>query len=263
MKKLHEWLTNSKHSEFVFSLIISLLTIVLGILISPLGWTKLLCICLGIVNVVFLLILSFWHIIWIYRIREKKEEKIKQDQEQIKRIVETAKNDYAREYGIAGNSLIVRADVVAKAEKGGKYKEIWLVTNDLSTEIGDGDYSGTVLDNLIYHNDVIYRYFIPDTTLAKLRRDRLIESAKIAGKINRRLFFYTLEDNFFSLVPDFDFSIYIHRDASVAREGYMGYVINKGNNRSRNFEIKMTTKFVDAIYAKLNRIKDSSPATKD
>ncbi len=253
-EKINKWITNNSNYEFILSVIISILTIILGILITPKGWSADLVISLTIVNIVFALILIFLHIIWICRFRENKDNNI--EQEQWNNIIRTAQSDFKREYGIAGNSLIVKADDIAIAETSGNYKEIWLVTNDLSTEIGAGSYSSAVLNNLL-KSDVIYRYFIPDTDIANLRRDRIIEISSINGEKNPNLFFYTLDDNFFSLVPDFDFSIYINKDSSKPREGYMGYIINQGNyTSSRNFEIKMTTDFVNAIYAKLSTIKN-------
>lgn len=256
-KRLYDWIFVSEHSEFIFSVMVSLLTIVLGILMSALNWSKEILLCLGIINIVFVLILLFIKIIWLYRLNDKKKHKLTCERIQYDKIMQTAKNEYIMEYGIAGNSLLVKSDEIALSETNGNYKEIWLVTSDLSTEIGEGAYSSAVLNNLL-NSDVIYRYYVPNTDIVKLRMERLIEKSSINGKKNPNLFFYILKDNFFSLVPDFDFSIYISKDSSTTREGYMGYIVNQDHyTRSKNFEIKMTTDFINAIYAKLSSIKDN------
>lgn len=258
-----KFIKNNENSDFIFSVLVSLLTIFLGVLISPLGWSKELVLCLCIVNIVFLLIILFIFIIWTYRISEKESNKIQNEKNIISKTVSKAKSDFFRNYGIAGNSLIVNADDIAKLELNGDYKEIWLVTSDLATEIGDGSYSSAVFNNLLNTN-IVYRYFISNTGIANLRKERMIENSKKNGENNKNLFFYTLDDNFFSLVPNFDFSIYISNKNYIPRDGYMGYnAFQAEKNTVQKFEIKMQSEFVDAIYAKLDSIKNKADGIKE
>lgn len=256
IQKVKGYITNRDNSEFILGVLVSVLTIILGLLISPLGWSTLLLLCMLIVNTVYCLTLLFIYIIWTYRLNEKKTRKDIDEKEKIIQLVSKVKSEYNCEYGISGNSLIVSANEIAKTELQGGFKEIWLVTNDLSTEIGDGDYSSAVFNNLL-NTDTIYRYFIPDSKIANLRKERIIENSMINGERNNKLFFYLLNDNFFSLVPDFDFSIYI--DDVGKKDGYMGYMTSQPNeNSKKRFEIRMHIDFVDAIYAKLDDIKNRS-----
>ena len=104
--------------------------------------------------------------------------------------------------GIAGIKGIFPESDIAKMESRYNFKEIWLVSHDLLTEINDGVYAGVVKANL--KKGVKYKYFVPKTPTNITR----VKMFKNNCRNNKKLEFFYLPDSFFFLVPELDFSIY-------------------------------------------------------
>lgn len=143
---------------------------------------------------------------------------------------------------------------IAHMEKNNYYEDIWLISHDLLTEINDGVYAGAVVNNL--KKGMNYTYFVPQTLEIETR----IKLLKQKCNNSKRLNFYYLDEDFFFLVPNIDFSIYEPKKSS--KDGKIGFIGVDIDGLPGRYEAKMSDDFVDVLVAKLTKIIDSKKGGK-
>jgi hypothetical protein len=154
--------------------------------------------------------------------------------------------------GCGGIQMIERADLIADKEKKLNFNEIWLVSNDLRTEVNDGVYAGAVIYNL--NRGIKYKYFIPKSDINDVR----IRQLKTESKNNSNLEFYFLKEDFFFLAPDFDFSIYEpNKSRAEGRLAFMGLQLPDSEYL---YEVQIHDNLTNSIIEKLqNVIRTTKP----
>ena len=145
-----------------------------------------------------------------------------------------SENDYLFE------TSIIKDEKLSVVEKNGTFEEIWVVSNDLTTEIEGGLYSDIVPYNL--NRGIKYKIFTPENNMTKMR----IETLKRKYHGNDGISFYFLTDDFFFLVSRLDFTIYDpYKNSKTGRQGYIGLDLPDSE------ELYAARINVDAIASKL------------
>lgn len=126
--------------------------------------------------------------------------------------------------------------------------EIWLLTADLGEDKIGAFFQNCVSSNL-KKGSVKYHYFLPN------RLDMLtkVEQLKIYNQNSPNLSFTYLDDDFFFLVPKFDFSIYnpLNITANIERSAFMGIPANGEINQ---YHVKVSDEITDVLIGKLLKI---------
>lgn len=152
--------------------------------------------------------------------------------------------------GIVGVHGVYPEEEIAQMELTNHFDSIWLISQDLMTEIEEGVYSGVVQQNL--KKGIKYTYFVPKTPI----NDHRINLIKKKCGNNKNLRFFYLDDDFFFLVPQIDFAIYEpFKTSENGKKGYMGINIEGLSGR---YEVLMNHSFLDAMIAKLDKIQRMS-----
>jgi hypothetical protein len=141
------------------------------------------------------------------------------------------------------DNTIISDIKLAAYEKSCDCQEIWVVSNDLSTELDGGLYADVVPANL--QRGVSYKIFVAKSNIVLMRIEQLKRKHNNQDKIK----YYILDDDFFFLVARFDFTIYDpYKTAATGRIGYIGFNLSQNDELTA---IKVTDSLVDAIASKL------------
>lgn len=136
------------------------------------------------------------------------------------------------------NIGIVAEHELASMEATQMFDEIWVISNDLSAEVGQ--YSDIVPNNL--KKGVKYKFFYQNTAQNAIR----VEQIKRNNNYSPNARYYCLHDDFFFIVANLDFTIY--DPYSDKRIGYMGIELP---NADELYAIKVDNNLTDAIASKL------------
>ena len=138
---------------------------------------------------------------------------------------------------------IITDKALSEMEKTCNCEEIWVVSNDLQTEIDGGLYADIVPDNL--NRGIKYKIFVQKNNTTLIR----IESLKRKHNNSPNIEYFLLTDDFFFLVSKLDFTIYDpYKTSSTGRLGYIGLDL-PGKNEL--YAAKIGDDLVDAIASKL------------
>lgn len=152
-------------------------------------------------------------------------------------LVEATFNDHIFEESIITDRKL------SEYEKNCSCEEIWVISNDLSTEIDGGLYADIVPDNL--RRGIKYKVFVADGNTLSMR----IEQLKRKNDFSSNIEYYVLDDEFFFLVARFDFTIYDpYKTAASGRRGYIGLDLPDSDEL---IAAKVNDDLVDAIASKL------------
>lgn len=123
------------------------------------------------------------------------------------------------------------------------FDEIWVISNDLATEIDGGLYADIVPKNL--ERGIKYKVFSSQNNLTRIRMESLKKKYNNSPNVN----YYMLSDDFFFLVSKIDFTIYNpYKTSATGRQGYIGMYLPDGNEL---YEIRIGDDLVDAIASRL------------
>lgn len=122
-------------------------------------------------------------------------------------------------------------------------EEIWVVSNDLETEIDGGLYAKIVPNNL--KRGIKYKIFVPKNNLTTIR----LEQLKRRNGNSENIEYYLLTDDFFFLVSKLDFTIYDpYKTSATGRRGYIGIDLPDCEDL---YAAKIDDPLIDAIASKL------------
>jgi len=231
-----------KPKELFLTIIVTISSIIitfsLTFVFSRTSWFSVLVLVLSVITAFSaILFLAF------YTYMSKVNESI---QDTIKGVIFKGRYQAMALSGCGGVPQIFPAKDVAEMEVREKFDEIWLVTHDLKTEVNNGDYATSVVKNL--EKGVRYVYFIPNNEINLVRANQL----KFAANNNPNLVFYPLDEKFFFLAPNFDFSIY-NPDCGSTRQSFMGLQLP---NIDERYEAKIDDALTDSIAETLGKIKE-------
>lgn len=140
-------------------------------------------------------------------------------------------------------NAIITDKQLSEYERNGSFEEIWLVSNNLSTEIDGGLYADIVPENL--KRGIKYKIFMSPKRQNKLRLAAL--KKKHRNSSNVEYFVYTEE--FFFLASNMDIVIYNpYQTGATGRRGYIGLGLIGGNEL---YEVRISDELVEAIASKL------------
>ncbi|WP_455536018.1 hypothetical protein [Roseburia inulinivorans] len=132
---------------------------------------------------------------------------------------------------------------LSEFEKNCLCEEIWVVSNDLETEVDGGLYAVVVPHNL--ERGIKYKMFVPKNNLTTIR----LEQLKRRNKNSENIEYYLLTDDFFFLVSKLDFTIYDpYKTSATGRRGYIGLDLP---DCEELYAAKIDDSLVDAIASKL------------
>ena len=121
--------------------------------------------------------------------------------------------------------------------------EIWIASNDLTTEIDGGLYAEIVPYNL--SRGIKYKFFAPRNNITVMRMEHL----KRRDGSSENVKYYLLSDDFFFLVPRLDFTIYNpYGTSATGRIGYIGLDLPDSEDL---YAAKVDDLLTDAIASKL------------
>lgn len=132
---------------------------------------------------------------------------------------------------------IVPEHELAKMESSQNFEEIWVISNDLSAEVGQ--YADIVPNNL--KRGIKYKFFYQNTQQNAIR----VEQVKRQNNNSPLAEYYCLRDDFFFIVTNLDFTIY---DPYTNRIGYMGIELPHSDEL---YAVKVNSDLTDAIASKL------------
>lgn len=213
------------------AIVVTFLTIVLGILLSEiqtkLGWLILIISLITILTIFFVII---WLIVRpILSVSVELADKI---------------HDTIDKYiGSEKIGWILTTPQLVKFEKNSKFPEIWLISSDLSEDSMGGPFQSVVAANL--EKGIRYRYFVPNRAEIYSRVEQLTKYHSCSGNIN----FTYLNDDFFFLVPKFDFAIYNpFNEKQLERIAYMGIPVDE---KGGHYHAKVSSELIDVLIGKL------------
>ncbi len=150
---------------------------------------------------------------------------------------ETCNYDYLFEESIISDIKL------SEFEKNCTCEEIWVVSNDLETEIDGGLYAEIVPHNL--KRGIKYKMFVPKNNLTTIR----LEHLKRRNGNSENIEYYLLTDDFFFLVSKLDFTIYDpYKTSATGRRGYIGLDLPDCEDL---YAAKIDDSLIDAIASKL------------
>lgn len=193
-----------------------------------------------IVSITFLIIL-FLEIAFIYRRLFLRN---------IKEIIfprfEVAFNQQpqdARSYDYLFEESIISDRRLSEFESACSCEEIWVVSNDLETEVDGGLYAEVVPANL--KRGIKYKIFVPKNYLTSIR----LEHLKRRNGNSDNIEYYLLTDDFFFLVSKLDFTIYDpYKTSATGRRGYIGLDLP---DCEELYAARIDDPLIDAIASKL------------
>jgi len=122
-------------------------------------------------------------------------------------------------------------------------EEIWVVSNDLETEVDGGLYAEVVPNNL--KRGIKYKIFVPKNKLTTIR----LEQLKRRNGSSNNIEYYLLTDDFLFLVSRLDFTIYDpYKTSATGRRGYIGLDLP---DCEELYAAKIDDLLTDAIASKL------------
>lgn len=133
---------------------------------------------------------------------------------------------------------IIPEHELAEMESSQTFDEIWVISNDLSAEVGQ--YADIVPNNL--KKGIKYKFFYQNTPQNTIR----VEQIKRKNKYSTNAEYYCLRDDFFFIVANLDFTIY--DPYSEKRIGYMGIELPDAEEL---YAVKVDRDLTDAIASKL------------
>lgn len=136
------------------------------------------------------------------------------------------------------NIGIIPEHELAEMESSQVFDEIWVISNDLSAEVGQ--YANIVPNNL--KKGIKYKFFYQNTPQNSIR----VEQIKRQNNNSPNAEYYCLRDDFFFIVANLDFTIY--DPYSEKRIGYMGIELP---NAEELYAVKVDRDLTDAIASKL------------
>lgn len=147
-----------------------------------------------------------------------------------------------------GADSITTDKKLAEIEKNIECEEIWVISNDLSTEIEGGLYADIVSHNLA--RGIKYKFFVANSPLVPMRIEQLKEKHyKIAAENAKNIEYYILKNDFFFIVTGLDFTIYDpYKNAASGRRGYIGFDLP---NMEDLEVVRVQDTLVEAIASKL------------
>ena len=198
----------------------------------------------GIVNIIIsisFLIILFFEIAFMYRRLFLKD---------IKKIIfprfEVAFSQRphdARNYDYLFEESIISDKKLSEFERTCSCEEIWVVSNDLETEVDGGLYAEIVPSNL--KRGIKYKIFVPKNHLTSIR----LEQLKRKNGNSENIKYYLLTDDFFFLVSKLDFTIYDpYKTSATGRRGYIGLDLP---DCEELYAAKIDDPLIDAIASKL------------
>lgn len=239
-KKVEE--INTMWVSILLPLISIVATLSISILISEVKLELALLILIAVI--IFLSIFLYITLIIFKSIHERK---IKQIVSNVSEDTKIASYNKLNINAVGINGIFPESEI-AHMENNNYYENIWLISHDLLTEIEDGVYAGAVIDNI--KRGINYTYFVPKN----LEIEPRIKLLKEKCNNSKRLKFFYLDDSFFFLVPNIDFSIYEPtKTFSEGKKGFLGVDIDGLPGR---YEALMSNNFVDVLVAKLSQIID-------
>lgn len=132
---------------------------------------------------------------------------------------------------------------LSEFEKKCSCEEIWVVSNDLETEIDGGLYAEVVPYNL--QRGIKYKVFVTKNNLTTIR----LEQLKRRNGDSENIEYYLLTDDFFFLVSKLDFTIYDpYKTSATGRRGYIGLDLP---DCEVLYAAKVEDSLIDAIASKL------------
>lgn len=149
----------------------------------------------------------------------------------------------ARNYDYLFEESIISDIKLSEFEKICTCEEIWVVSNDLETEVDGGLYAEVVPFNL--KRGIKYKMFVPKNYLTSIR----LEQLKRRNGDTQNIEYYLLTDDFFFLVSKLDFTIYDpYKTSATGRRGYIGLNLP---NCDELYAVKIDDPLIDAIASKL------------
>jgi hypothetical protein len=229
---LKNWLKENS----ITAIVITVLTIVLGLLFSELqtklGWLTLLISIIIIFSIIFVVLwLSFKNVLSV--------------NQQLASNIDSSYKQLIDKYQLG---WLFSSQQLYEIEATLSDIEIWLVTADLGEDKIGGFFQNCVTDNLNKGN-VVYHYFVPDRLDIKAK----VEQLKCHNQNSPNLKFTFLNDDFFFLVPKFDFSIYnpLNHSTNLERLAFMGV---PAKEEEHQYHVKISDDITDVLIGKLLKI---------
>ena len=149
----------------------------------------------------------------------------------------------ARNYDFLFEESIISDRKLSEFERTCTCEEIWVVSNDLETEVDGGLYAEVVPSNL--KRGIKYKMFVPKNQLTSIRLEKL----KRKNGNSENIKYYLLTDDFFFLVSKLDFTIYDpYKTSATGRRGYIGLDLP---DCEELYAAKIADPLIDAIASKL------------
>ena len=133
---------------------------------------------------------------------------------------------------------IIPEHKLAEIESTNIFEEIWVVSNDLSAEVGQ--YIDIVPNNL--ERGIKYKFFYQNTNQNSIR----VAQLKRRNNYSTNAEYYPLSNDFFFIVTNLDFTIY--NPFSETRVGYMGMELPQSKEL---YAVRVNSNLTDAIASKL------------
>lgn len=149
----------------------------------------------------------------------------------------------ARNYDYLFEESIISDKKLSEFERTCSCEEIWVVSNDLETEVDGGLYAEVVPFNL--ERGIKYKMFVPKNHLTSIR----LEQIKRKNGNSENIKYYLLTDDFFFLVSKLDFTIYDpYKTSATGRRGYIGLDLP---DCEELYAARIEDPLIDAIASKL------------
>lgn len=231
-----EWWTDQGISVVVITVLTVLIGVVLSEIQNRIGMGPLLM-SLSTVVIVFVTI-SVLYFRYIHSVALALSDEVSGQVRQITNIVGGV------ESGSENLAWLTELEHTVEYERESLGPEIWLITADLEEDSMGGPFQEVVGDNL--RRGVKYHYFVPNEPMMKSRVGQL----KAIHENHPGLSFTYLNDDFFFLVPRFDFAIYNPYcvPGGTKREAFMGIPVDPKYGR---FEAKVNPDLIDVLIGKL------------
>lgn len=241
MKKMRGFISKIQFEQFsllwVF-IVVPVLALIVNVILAEaqnsFGITNI------IISIIFLIFL-FLEILVIYkRLLFKDIKKMIFPRFEIalkEQIQDTYSYDYLFEESIISDKKLSEFESDCSCE------EIWVVSNDLETEVDGGLYAEVVPNNL--KRGIKYKIFVPKNKLTTIR----LEQLKRRNGSSNNIEYYLLTNDFFFLVSKLDFTIYDpYKTSATGRRGYIGLDLP---DCEELYAAKIDDLLTDAIASKL------------
>jgi hypothetical protein len=225
--KVKSWIVN----QAWLAIVVTFFTIVLGILLNEiqpkLGWSILV---ISLITIIAIFSIVVWLVVrFVFSVTFDFAQGI---QDTLDRYIASEKIGW-----------MLTTPKLCKFEKQSKAPEIWLISSDLSEDCIGGPFQRVVAANL--KRGIRYRYFVPDKPEIRSRVKQLVEY----NKNPQNLEFTYLSDDFFFLVPKFDFAIYNPlKEKGTERVAYMGIPVSGDPGR---YHANIGDELIDVLVGKL------------